>query len=41
MIKNSISAIYENAVHAVLRSLEKTDFVEVKVKELNPAGYYF
>ncbi len=39
MIKGSISAIYENAVHAGLRSLEKTDFVEVKVKELNPAGY--
>ena len=39
LIKGSISAIYENAIHAGLKSLESTDFVEVKVKELNPAGY--
>ncbi len=39
LIKGSISAIYEQAVHLGLQSLESTDFVEAKVKELNPAGY--
>jgi len=39
LIRGSISAIYESAIHAGLRSLESTDFVEAKVKELNPAGY--
>lgn len=38
-IKGSISAIYEQAIHLGLQSLESTDFVEAKVKELNPAGY--
>lgn len=39
MIKGSVSSLYESRAHANLKSLDESEPVIVKVKNVNPAGY--